>query len=198
MKLEEVRKIYDNWAPYYNPTHSWSLPKRRLARQLLNVQPGNRVLDLACGTGANIRHLHELVGNNGKVVGADLSPRMLKYVHHMIAKNGWKNVEAVESDASHLPFKDNSFDRVICSYALNIIPDYIGAIKEIRRVLAPGGHFVSLEVRSGHSMPRWLAPICAVDLNHETMEAIKASFNNVQFQEYWGGMVFIAVAEKEK
>lgn len=76
MKLEEVRKIYDNWAPYYNPTHSWSLPKRRLARQLLNVQPGNRVLDLACGTGANIRHLHELVGNNGKVVGADLSPRM--------------------------------------------------------------------------------------------------------------------------
>lgn len=196
MNLEEVRKVYDNWAPFYNPTHSWSLPKRRTARLLLNLEPGDRVLDLACGTGANIPHIRELVGDKGQVIGVDLSPRMLEFARRMIVRNGWKNVEVREADAAHLPFADGFFNKIICSYALNIIPDYLGTLNEVKRVLASSGRFVSLEVRSGHSMPKWLAPICAVDLSHKTLQAIKTVFNDVQVQQSWGGMIFIAVATK--
>lgn len=200
MNLDEVRKIYNNWAPFYNPTHSWSLPKRRAARLMLNVQPGNRVLDLACGTGANIPHLRKLVGNEGHVIGVDLSPRMLDVARDMVAKHGWKNVEVVESDAAHLPFTDKFFDKVICSYALTIIPDYIRAIEEIKRVLVPGGSFVSLEVKVGqstsHSLLQWLMPICAVDLSHETLQKIKTTFTDVQTRHYWQGMITIATATK--
>lgn len=196
MNLEEVRKVYDAWAPFYNPTHSWSLPKRRVARLMLDVQPNDRVLDLACGTGANLLHLRELVGEGGQVIGVDISPRMLDVAKRMIANHGWKNVEVLGADAAHLPFEDGFFNKIICSYALNIIPDYVHTIEEVNRVLTPGGRFVSLEVRSGHSMPKWLAPICAVDLGHETLLAIRAVFPNVQIQSYWNGMIFISVATK--
>lgn len=196
MNLEEVRKVYDGWAPFYNPTHSWSLPKRRVARLLLDVQPNDRVLDLACGTGANLLHLRKLVGEKGRVIGVDISSRMLDIAKQMIANHDWKNVEVLEADAAHLPFADRFFDKIICSYALNIIPDYVRTIEEVNRVLTPGGRFVSLEVRSGHSMPKWLAPICAVDLSRETVPAIKAVFQNVQIQSYWSGMIFTSVATK--
>lgn len=198
MNLEEVRKVYNKWAPFYNPTHSWSLPKRHLARLMLGVRSGDRVLDLACGTGANIPHLRTLVGNKGQVVGVDLSPRMLEIATRMIISHGWKNVKVFEADAARLPFREGSFDKVICSYALNIIPDYLRAIEEVKRVLVPGGRFVSLEVKSGHSMPKWIAPICAVDLSHETLQAIKSVLIDVKVHTYWQGMIFIAVAEKAK
>ena len=69
MNLDAVRKTFTNWAPFYNPTHGWSLPKRRAARLALDLRPGEGVLDLACGTGLNFPHLRELVGEHGQVVG---------------------------------------------------------------------------------------------------------------------------------
>jgi demethylmenaquinone methyltransferase/2-methoxy-6-polyprenyl-1,4-benzoquinol methylase len=73
MTLADVRSTFDEWAPFYNPTHSW-IPGRRAARLALTVRPGDRVLDLACGTGLNFSHLRALVGEN-RVVGVDLSPQ---------------------------------------------------------------------------------------------------------------------------
>lgn len=202
MNLDEVRKVYDQWAPYYNPTHSWSLPKRRAARLALGVRPGDRVLDLACGTGLNFSHLHELVGDNGKIIGVDLSPAMLDVARRLITKRGWKNVEVREADAALLPFPDASFERVICDFALNIIPDYEQALHEVRRVLVPGGRFVSLEMQSGpHATPGWfhrVAPICAVDVSHQTLEAIQRVFPEVRVQYFLAKMLFLAVATKER
>ena len=69
MNLDAVRKTFTDWAPFYNPTHGWSLPKRRAARLALDLRSGERVLDLACGTGLNFPHLRKLVGEHGQVVG---------------------------------------------------------------------------------------------------------------------------------
>lgn len=196
MDVKKVRQTYNNWAPIYNPTHGWTLPKRRTARLALGLQPGDRVLDLACGTGLNFPHLRQLVGVQGRVVGIDLSPRMLAIARQSITAHGWQNVETREADAAQLPFPDKSFDKVICSYALNIIPDYSQAIREVRRVLIPGGRFVSLEMRSDlHALQRFWR-ICAVDMSHDTMGSLRAVFGNVQVSRSWFGMVFMVTAIK--
>lgn len=201
MNLEAVRKTFTDWAPFYNPTHGWTLPKRRAARLALDLKPGDRVLDLACGTGLNFPHLRELVGKHGQVVGADLTAAMLDIARKMINRRGWTNVEVHEADAANLPFPDGSFDKVIVSFALNIIPEYQRALEEVRRVLIPGGRFVALEMRAGiHFLPAWLQPlphICAVDMSHDTLSAIKRVFQDVEVSNYWMRMLFVAVAKKK-
>ena len=200
MNLDTVRKTFTDWASIYNLTHGWTLPKRRAARLALDLQPGDRVLDLACGTGLNFPHLRELVGERGQVVGVDLTPAMLDIARKLIASKGWKNVEVREADAASLPFADASFDKVLISFALNIIPDYVKAIEEVHRVLVPGGRFVALEMRAGlPSLPAWLQPlphVCAVDMSHDTLPAIQKLFADVRVSHSWMKMIFVAVAQK--
>ncbi len=200
MNLESVRKTFNDWAPVYNATHAWSLPRRRTARLALALQPGDQVLDLACGTGLNFPHLREMVGEKGRVIGIDLSPRMLDIARGSIKTHGWRNVDVREADAADLPFPDASFDKAIVTFALNIIPDYSGAIAEARRVLVPGGRFVALEMRSAiHSLPAWLHPlphICGVDMSHDTLGELKRAFGELELRTYWLGMIIIAVTTK--
>ncbi len=199
MTLDTVRKTFTDWAPFYNPTHSW-LPKRRTARLALGLQRGDRVLDLATGTGLNLPHLHELVGEEGHVIGVDLTSAMLDIARAQIDRQGWKNVEVREADAAQLPFPDASFDKVICAFALSIIPDYVRTLEEVKRVLVPGGCFVSLEMEARvHNLPRWLQPvphICAVDLSRNVLDELRRAFPNVQVSRFWLGMIFMAVATK--
>lgn len=129
MNLDTVRKTFTDWAPFYNPTHGRTLPKRHPARVALGLRPGDRVLELARGTGLNFPHLRELVGDHGQVVGADLTPAMLDLTRNLIATKGWKNVEVREADAANLPFPDASFDKVLISFALNLIPDDVRSSK---------------------------------------------------------------------
>ncbi len=199
MTLDTVRKTFTDWAPIYNPTHGW-LPKRREARLALGVQRGDRVLDVATGTGLNLPHLRELVGDEGHVTGVDLTPAMLDIARAQIERHGWENVDVREADAAALPFPDASFDKVICAFALNIIPEYVHAIEEVKRVLVPGGRFVSLEMQSMiHTVPNWLQPIphiCAVDMRHHTLDELRRVFPDVHVQKYWLGMIFVAVAAR--
>lgn len=200
MTLDTVRKTFTDWAPIYDATHSWPLPLRREARLALGAQRGDRILDLACGTGLNFVHLSELAGEKGYVMGVDLTPAMLDIARQRIARRRWKNVEVREADAAQLPFPDASFDKAICTFALNIIPDYARAIEEIKRVLVSGGRFVSLEMRSSfHNVPGWLRPlsgICAVDMSHQMLNELRRAFADVRVRKYWMGLFFIAAATK--
>ena len=200
MTLDTVRRTFTAWAPFYDATHAWPLPLRREARLALGVQRGDRVLDVACGTGLNFSHLRELVSEEGYVLGVDVTPAMLDIARQRIARRGWKNVEVREVDAAQLPFPDASCGKAICTFALSIIPDYVRAIEEARRVLVPGGRFVSLEMRpSLHNVPGWLKPlagICAVDMSHRTLNELWRAFTDVQVHKYWMGFFFIAVAKK--
>ncbi len=200
---EQVRKTFTDWAPRYDATHAWRLLKRREARLALAVQPGDRVLEIACGTGLNFPHLRQLIGDRGSLVGVDLTPAMLDIARQQIENHRWKNVEVREADAARLPIPEASFDKVFCAFALNIIPAYEHAIAEVRRVLVPGGRFVSLEMQSMDvsSLSGWLGRlahrlmgICAVDTSHHTLEAIQGAFGEVQVRRYLAGMVFMAVA----
>ncbi len=114
---------------------------RHFARDLVTraaVQPGERALDIACGTGVVARLAAPLVGPNGSVVGLDLSPSMLAVAHERADAEGvvirWQ-----EGDASALPFDEASFDLVLNQQGLQYIPDKSAALHEMCRVLVPGG-----------------------------------------------------------
>jgi SAM-dependent methyltransferase len=103
------------------------------------LRPGDRVLDLACGTGVVARQAKSRVGASGTVTGVDLNPGMLA-----IARSVEPSVDWQEGNAGALPFADGSFEVVFCQLGLQYFPDRSAALREMHRVLAPNGRAVLL------------------------------------------------------
>jgi len=98
------------------------------------VGRGHRTLDIACGTGVLTRALPAVVGETPVPVGLDISAGMLEAARRLHPAIEWR-----QGDAGALPFEDASFDRVLCQYGLMFFPDRVRALREMLRVLAPGG-----------------------------------------------------------
>jgi ubiquinone/menaquinone biosynthesis C-methylase UbiE len=114
------------------------------------LSPGDRVLDVAAGTGASLVPAAQRVGANGHVIGLDLAPGMVDRLRDLIARLGIKNAEAVVGDAESLPFESERFDAVLCGFGLFFFADTDRALAEIRRVLRPGGQLaISTFTRAG-------------------------------------------------
>ena len=101
------------------------------------IQPGQRALDVACGTGILARELASRMGSGGRVAGIDLSPGMVAVAKHLAPAIEWR-----EGLAESLPFPDQSFDAVVSQFGLMFFTDRRQALREMLRVLAPGGHLV--------------------------------------------------------
>jgi ubiquinone/menaquinone biosynthesis C-methylase UbiE len=105
---------------------------------LAEVGPGMHVLDVACGTGVVSRLAAERVGSAGRVVGSDINAAMLS-VARQLAPVGGATVEWLEASALEIPLPDAAFDFVLCQHGLQQFPDRPTALREMRRVLVPGG-----------------------------------------------------------
>lgn len=101
-------------------------------------RPRERVLDVACGTGAVARQAAPLVGAQGQVAGLDMSPAMLDVARGLPPPAG-AAITWHEGNAMTLPFPDAAFDIVLCQHGLQFVPDRAAAVREMRRVLGPGG-----------------------------------------------------------
>jgi SAM-dependent methyltransferase len=99
-----------------------------------NVSEGDRVLDVACGTGVVARGALPAVGVDGRVVGLDATDAMLTVASRIEPGVKWR-----VGDAGDLPFSDGSFDAVICQSGLMFFPDQVGSIREMWRMLGTGG-----------------------------------------------------------
>lgn len=107
--------------------------------ELANLQPGQRVLDIATGTGTAAIAIAKLVGSTGEVVGIDLAQNMLELASQKIAAAGITNIELRQEDAEQLSFSDNSFDAAICASGIFFLPDMLAGLREWRRVTKQGG-----------------------------------------------------------
>jgi ubiquinone/menaquinone biosynthesis C-methylase UbiE len=102
------------------------------------VRAGARVLDLACGTGVVARAAAHLAGPEGSVTGVDLGEPTLALARSRGSEEGAAAIDYVQADAGALPFTDDGFDVGICQQGLQFFPDRVGALVQLRRVLAPG------------------------------------------------------------
>jgi ubiquinone/menaquinone biosynthesis C-methylase UbiE len=135
---------WDKAAAYYEQFWARQLePAQSLLMKIAALQKGEAVLDIACGTGLVTFSVAEAIGPEGKVVGTDLSERMVDSLRVEAARRNLTNISAQWMDAEDLKFPDHSFDAVLCSLGLMYVPDPLKSLREIRRVLNPGGRAVA-------------------------------------------------------
>ncbi|WP_286263971.1 bifunctional demethylmenaquinone methyltransferase/2-methoxy-6-polyprenyl-1,4-benzoquinol methylase UbiE [Thalassotalea atypica] len=119
---------------------------KRFTIDASGVRPGNKILDLAGGTGDLTARFSQLVGREGKVILADINSSMLNVGREKLRNKGLvQNIEYVQANAEYLPFDDNTFDIVTIAFGLRNVTDKDKALASIFRVLKPGGRLLVLE-----------------------------------------------------
>ena len=108
--------------------------------QRVTVSDKASVLEIACGTGIVTRQLRSKLPRSVRIIATDLNEAMLSYAAAKFGPDD--SVEWKQADATSLPFADSSFGAVVCQFGLMFFPDKFAAVREVRRVLAPGGQYV--------------------------------------------------------
>ncbi len=223
-KAEKVAEVFHSVAAKYdlmNDVLSGGLHRlwKRFTIELSGVRPGNRVLDIAGGTGDLTRKFSSLVGPSGEVVLADINDSMLKVGRDRLLDKGVAgNVQFVQADAEALPFPDNHFDVVTIAFGLRNVTRKENALRSMLRVLKPGGRLLVLEFSkpgnpllakaydtySFSFMPlagklitndadsyRYLAESIRMHPDQETLKAmmVEAGFERVTYHNMTGGIV---------
>lgn len=135
-------QVDGSWVEIYETIFVPAMVEEWVAKviALAKPQPGEHILDIACGTGALTRGVANSIGPDGRVIGLDLSPDMLEFARKFpLNQAGPVSIEWREGDANALPFEDETFEVVFCQIGLMFFPDQVMALREMRRVLKPAG-----------------------------------------------------------
>jgi len=150
-KESKVAEVFHSVAAKYdimNDVMSFGVHRlwKRFAIDCSGVRPGQKVLDLAGGTGDLTAKFSRIVGNTGQVILADINDSMLKVGRDKLRDLGVvSNVEYVQANAQALPFADNTFDLITIAFGLRNVTDKDEALRSMYRVLKPGGRLLVLE-----------------------------------------------------
>ncbi len=161
-------------------------------------EPGNAVVDLACGTGASFPMLVDAVGSDGSVLGIDRSEGMLNAARSRIQSAGWSNVSVRNASAETVDL--TRADGVFCALGLTVIPDWRAVLDRARDQLRPGGRIGVLDVRAVGWNPQrpiveWMAE---ADLSRPIGPAVEERFSDVRVVDLpgspwvFGGRLFVA------
>jgi len=160
MDLQQIAEIFDARSERY-ATDDWH---RRYAEQLVAATPlrlGDRVLDAGTGTGFAACAIARQVGPNGKVLGIDISPKMLDQARRLVGAEGLTNVDFLEGDSSDLRHLEASaFDAVVCSAGLLYMP-VDASLRAWHRLLKPDGIAAFSTMRAGSPPPGRVFRQCA-------------------------------------
>ena len=124
---------------YDDPANSFWAKFGRSTVERLGLRPGERVLDVCCGSGASAIPAAERVGPGGSVTGVDLAENLLSLARAKAQAQRLQNIEFRAADMLALPFPDRHFDAVVCVFGIFFVPDMAAAVRSLWRVLRPGG-----------------------------------------------------------
>jgi ubiquinone/menaquinone biosynthesis C-methylase UbiE len=130
---QNAAEVYEE---YFVPALFQEWPERVL--DAASLKAGERFLDVACGSGVLARYAVERVGVSGKVTGLDVNDGMLSVARRIAPAIEWESGRAED-----LPFPDDSFDAIGCQFGLMFFDDRVGAIRDMMRVLSPGGRMAA-------------------------------------------------------
>lgn len=130
--------------------------------QFTQIAEGNVVLDLGSGAGNDVFVARSIVGEQGKVIGVDMTEEMVARAQQNQVKLGYQNVDFRLGDIEKLPVSTDETDVVISNCVLNLVPDKRKAFQEIYRVLKPGGHFCISDIVLRGELPKKLKDMAAL------------------------------------
>lgn len=220
-------KIYDNYDSM-NSIISFQRHKawRKDVMKRMNVNTGSRALDVCCGTGDWAISLAEKTGSSGEVIGLDFSRNMLSVANQKNESLKYDQLQFMQGNAMDLPFEDNSFDYVTIGFGLRNVPDYMTVLKEMNRVVKPGGKVVCLETSQPKMIGfrqayffyfRFIMPLLGrlfarsykeyawlhesakdfPDKNELKQMFLSAGFSHVHVKSYTGGVAAMHMATKQ-
>ncbi|MBL7895020.1 MAG: methyltransferase domain-containing protein [Bacteroidia bacterium] len=205
-------KWYDVFSNFYDSSlEKLYFESRKRAVELLDLNDGHTVLDVACGTGANFKHI-KASGKKITLYGCDFSNGMLKKGESLIVKNNWDNISLFQADARDLSpstiekytRQSLRFDRIICVLGLSVIPDWEKVLNNLISLLKENGKIVVVDVYAEkRNFNTWLVEkIAKADLDRKIWQTLS---NKTYYfhQEYLpvkenkvGGKLFVAVGTK--
>lgn len=202
-----IAQLYQKRADWYNVSANayYILGLREFAYRkkavcALELNPGDTVIELGCGTGLNFGLLHRQIGPQGRIVGVDLTEKMLEKARQRIQRNKWSNMSLVQSDAALYEFPKR-VNGVISTFALTLVPEYDAVIRRAAKALAPGGRLVVLDFKMPTGWPMWLVRTFAqltrpfgvtMDLAERHLwESMGHHLEMVAFEELYFGSIFI-------
>jgi len=223
-KAGKVAEVFHSVADQYdimNDLMSFGIHRlwKRYTIELSGVRAGQKVLDIAGGTGDLSEKFSSLVGPQGKVILSDINSSMLENGRDRLIDRGMVgNIEYVQADAQYLPFPDNSFDCITISFGLRNVTDKDMALRSMYRVLKPGGRLLVLEfskpvtpglkpvydlysfkllpfmgklVANDADSYRYLAESIRMHPDQETLKGmmIEAGFDQCEYHNLTGGIV---------
>lgn len=209
-----VRALYDKFSLSPWASLFWNLDGlfgratehsiyRKRAIAFLSLTGDSVVLDAACGPGLNFEVLEDYLGDDGKLVGVDLSPGVLKMAERRAQGHRWTNVELVE--ASIMDYEPGFlFDAVLCTFALEIMPEYEAAIDKMFSLLKLQGRFAMIGMKTASRTPytflnpmmEWMSRLGAIDLSRDAAAYIRSKCDTVDYEECFRGFYYILSASK--
>ncbi|HSL49726.1 MAG TPA: methyltransferase domain-containing protein [Candidatus Deferrimicrobiaceae bacterium] len=141
LEKRQVKRAYKLYAPAYDFVFDWIFrPGREAAIRLLDIRRGHQVLEVGIGTGLNL----PLYPAHCRVSGIDLSEEMLEKAHEKVLEFRLSNVALRAMDATVMDFAEDQFDSAVATYTISAVPDPVGVLREMKRVVKPGGNIVIL------------------------------------------------------
>lgn len=182
------------------------IPKyRKITVDALELSKGDTVVELGCGTGLNFHLVLDAIGPEGKLIGVDITDKMLDQARKRVKENSWKNVELVQSDFAEYKFPEG-LGGIFATGALSYSPQYDRIIKQGHDALKTGKKFALLDFKMSQGTARIFAPILVFftkpfEANEEYLkrtawESIEKYFEKTSYLEGWGGFLYISVGKK--
>lgn len=211
LNRQKIQNLYRKRAERYDLTanlyyligfREWHYRQR--AVDALQLKEGDVVVELGCGTGLNFPLLQRIIGPKGRIIGVDLTDRMLEQANKRVSRHGWNNVELVLADAGAFAFPAG-VNGILSTFALTLMPGYDRIIRVGRDSLAPGARFAILDLKKPENVPlcltrfmvRLTAPFgVSLDLaERHPWEFVERYFPDNFQEEHFFGFVYLSVGK---